>query len=482
MKWLSAALASCLLLCVQSAPATVLENGQFDFPLQNGEPPAWSAMLQGTELSQDASSGDRSLIVTTTSPGGLVVLSQTITVTSLQGHAIEVALDYHLPELDQIIGGVIAIVRTDRGQSLRVTSGDYLIASEKWTTASIKTVVPNDATEMSVQLVAWFKPDDESTTEGVVFLDNARITELTRGSMSLEASAYLDHALDTIKRHGLAVPNTDFPILEENAKILAGGATTPADTYHAIQYVLAALGDGHSSLVPAHATNVQTEQQQLPELRTISPGIATLTIPRHRKSSPEQETEYVEAAHFALTGFLESDPCGLIVDLRYSGGGSDKARIAAVAPILGEGPVSHISIRNGESGSTIIRDGLLLNSDGEIAIPTNVDVRPKPDLPVAVLLSSNTASAGESVAIRFLGRPNTRSFGQATAGLVSANIAIPMPDGALLALATGYHRDRLGREVNQAIEPDVTTPLNQDSGQDQAQTAAIEWLTRSCRP
>jgi hypothetical protein len=53
---------------------------------------------------------------------------------------------------------------------------------------------------------------------------------------------------------------------------------------------------------------------------------------------------------------------------------------------------------------------------------------------IAVLLSSATSSSGEAVAIAFRGNPNTRSFGQRTRGLTTANGRFTPSDGAIIIL------------------------------------------------
>ncbi|MGV9658891.1 S41 family peptidase [Streptomyces koyangensis] len=56
--------------------------------------------------------------------------------------------------------------------------------------------------------------------------------------------------------------------------------------------------------------------------------------------------------------------------------------------------------------------------------------------PVAVLTGPRTASAGEAVAIAFRERPDTRTFGDPTSGVPTANAPYPLSDGALVVLTT----------------------------------------------
>jgi carboxyl-terminal processing protease len=94
----------------------------------------------------------------------------------------------------------------------------------------------------------------------------------------------------------------------------------------------------------------------------------------------------------------------------------------------------------------------------------------RPDAPVAVLLGKETASSGEIIALALTGRPNTRSFGSPTRGLTTANMSLPMSDGALIFLTIAVVADRSGKAYGGEITPDVET-----SG-DGFPKEALQWL------
>src|SRR4029077_20489098 len=70
---------------------------------------------------------------------------------------------------------------------------------------------------------------------------------------------------------------------------------------------------------------------------------------------------------------------------------------------------------------------------------------------VAVLTGPRTGSSGEAVTIAFRGRPHTRSFGQPTAGLSTANGTFPLPDGAMIVLTTAVDADRIGQRYGEKV-------------------------------
>lgn len=96
------------------------------------------------------------------------------------------------------------------------------------------------------------------------------------------------------------------------------------------------------------------------------------------------------------------------------------------------------------------------------------------DNPVAVQIGSLTASSGEAVTTAFHGRPNTRLFGQSTAGLATSNEPVVLSDGAMIALTRSVFTDRNGHQFGQgfSIEPDELLESTEDP-----LDAAISWLS-----
>jgi C-terminal processing protease CtpA/Prc len=84
------------------------------------------------------------------------------------------------------------------------------------------------------------------------------------------------------------------------------------------------------------------------------------------------------------------------------------------------------------------------------------DKLPSADRPVAVLIGPKTISAGEALAISFIGRPNTRLFGEPSFGFTTALLVFGLPDGALIAIPFAFFADRNGNHYDQQIEPDET--------------------------
>ena len=107
-----------------------------------------------------------------------------------------------------------------------------------------------------------------------------------------------------------------------------------------------------------------------------------------------------------------------------------------------------------------------------------------PNPTVAVLTDERTASSGEAVTIAFRARPDTRSFGEPTVGVSTANSGFELSDGAFLFLTVATMADRTETLYGSRVDPDVLVAsdlgnpedIDPTTGQDPAVEAALDWL------
>ncbi|WP_371516791.1 S41 family peptidase [Kitasatospora sp. NBC_01300] len=311
--------------------------------------------------------------------------------------------------------------------------------------------------------------------------------------MSPEARGYLSEALDLIQQKSLNTAKVDWPKLRTQAFAQAATARTPADTHTAIRAAVTALDDHHSRFYPPdQAANVDADPEAVnaPTTRQLPGRIAQLTLPAVN-GSEHTYAEYVTRGRAAVAAVAEVSSCGWVVDLRGETGGGMWAPLAVAAPILGDGPLGAFVTADGTRSTWSVRDGVPYLDDAPQASPaTRQDEAPShqdeapthhdeaPETPVAVLAGRATGSAGEAVAIAFIGRPATRSFGQPTYGVPTGNAAHRLSDGAVLLLTGAAEADRTGRVHEGPIEPDepveTADPRKDD---DPALAAAVTWLS-----
>lgn len=160
-------------------------------------------------------------------------------------------------------------------------------------------------------------------------------------------------------------------------------------------------------------------------------------------------------------------------------GGNMLPMLTGLGPILGEGELGAFV---DPSGTTM----LWRYHDGQIRIGEWAGVKydapylPKQvHVPVAVLSSRLTASSGELVLLAFRGRAQTRSFGEETAGVPTANQGMHLRDGAMIHLTLALGADRTERIYDGPLAPDeyVEADWTQfGTESDPVLAAAMDWL------
>jgi carboxyl-terminal processing protease len=460
------------------APSVSLRNADFESDALGQAPPGWShpAAMEAAgyhvEVSDvDPHSGKTSARLwrdTTVAerPHAFGSIAQPVDITALRGHRIRYSAAVRVTRRSDHIGLWLRVDAPGGKPAFFDNMRDRPITASGWSVYTIEGYVPEQATGLLLGLLV--------TGDGDARIDSAGVEDLGLADDAPvgEAKAYLDHALDLLEKDHINSANADWPKLRAEAYRQAGGATTPRQTHAAIRSVIASLGERHTFLrPPVSPTPDSTPDAPRPAAASLPSGrmqgaVARLSLPRLTRdiADPKDDGAPYQAA---ITAFVKAadagKACGWVIDLRGHGGGDMWPGMRGLAPLLGEGP-----------------PGAFVGKAGRKPWPaTSATIRlalSHPDAPVAVLLGPRTASAGEMIAIGFVGRPNTRSFGQPTAGLTTANAAYPLSDGAVLAVTSAYVEDRQGRRYAGPMIPDESVPP------DGAEQAALAWLAaQGCR-
>ena len=150
--------------------------------------------------------------------------------------------------------------------------------------------------------------------------------------------------------------------------------------------------------------------------------------------------------------------CGYIVDLRRNPGGNMWPALLGLQPLLGDGVVGAFRTRDGTLSRWRL-DAAHAGIEGTVVVESaqSPAASGAASKPVAVLLGTGTASAGEAIAIAFRDRAGTRSFGWHTAGLTTANAGFHLSDDATLYVAVAQMTDRRGNDYLPYVTPDEET-------------------------
>ncbi|HKU55221.1 MAG TPA: S41 family peptidase [Rhizomicrobium sp.] len=290
-----------------------------------------------------------------------------------------------------------------------------------------------------------------------------------------DAKTELNAAIDLLKARHMNSNKMDWPTVQTKALAMLGSATKPEEAYAAIRYVIAQLGEKHTSMVPADAwkammtdTSVgkaRAPDWQPPEGHLLEGRIGLVELKAYQ-GSPTDDLAYASAARSALRTFADNHVCRYIVDLRFNTGGNMYPMINGVEALLGKSPYGFWQATGGAPDSSWTLKRGTFEHEGA---PADETVQSK--AAVAVLIDRRTASSGEFTAMAFEGRPNTRVFGENSAGFLTFNSPAALPDGARLIISEGWATDRLRRPYRDVIAPDQATPRGQAT-----LDAAIVWL------
>lgn len=403
-------------------------------------------------------------------------------------YLMEITFDQHLCD-DTVVPLVWARLEQDgRMLSMVDTRAQERTTPGTWEGVVFQVAVPVHADSVTVGVGMM--------GSGVAQFDNFKVRlqpPLDMEPASQEAKTYLEEFLAVVEADAMRKDNVDWVQMHKDMASLTRGAVTTADTYPALHFCLDALGDRHSRLLtPAYLTSLDSSGGSAAPGKEGSAGPG-ITLPKGERLEGD-------LGYLWLPGILSFDDAGLqayassnaraleelqdcrgfVIDLRQDGGGNMWPMLAGLGPLLGAEVVGSFRYPDGTQDDWWWRDG----QSGQADIPcTRVDPPHAStfpdDIPLAILPSRGTGSSGEATLVAFLGRPNVRTFGQATAGLSTGNSTIDLTDGAILLLTTSVYADRTGKLYGQAIEPDVPVPTWQGEGEDEALVQAQAWLRQA---
>lgn len=305
-------------------------------------------------------------------------------------------------------------------------------------------------------------------------------------AMAPDAKAYLDRAIALFRENHIDSSKMDWQALTQKAYAAAAGAKTSADTYPAIRLIIKELGEKHTFLIdPDHARAINSGKGSgdatppslmLPEAMLLTHGVGVVRLYK-MQGPPEWATQYSTVGKAKVSALKREGACKFVLDLRDDWGGNMYPMIDAVSGLLGDGLLGTFVNAHGDNSPWFLRNGT--SSTRGAKDPGMAALKPASlSIPVAVLIGSQTSSAGEFTAISFEGRPNSRFFGAPSGGYITANQPMPLSDGALIAMTVGWGTDRSGKKYVDRIEPDEVTG---EGGP--ALDAALKWLAgMPCRP
>ncbi len=310
-------------------------------------------------------------------------------------------------------------------------------------------------------------------------------------------SACLDSAITHAQRYSLYRNRVNWDAVREGMFWRAGLAANPMDLRESFWYMLEELNDIHARFFYQNQIIAWYHGEPSPHQATIDPKVWTAIQSGKQKFQfallPNQ-TGYLRVVGMpvgdnvqlaapiraALCTLLDQGARRWIIDLRYNGGGNMFPMLAGLAPLIGEGDVG------GSLDGSANRFSTWTLHEGDVHYNgiRNVDMEnpclADSTVKVAVLTSRYTVSSGEVVAVALKGRPNTRFFGEPTAGFTSETDLTLLPTGVTMSIGVGYFMDRQGRVYTEPVPVDEAAGFVPDAEpeKDTALNKAMDWLGR----
>lgn len=271
---------------------------------------------------------------------------------------------------------------------------------------------------------------------------------------------YLHATVDSLYRHSLHQDRLDrHALLREVGEQLTDTSTRAHS--HAILNALVSGIDRHSALYPPSTVRVQLQQEEDPALaypfsvRLLQDRIALVRVDGFSKGDSLSCGLFADSLQRAVLELHAHAPISWLIDLRQNTGGNLYPMLAGLGPLLGCGDLGWDVHADGTREAWwYCRDADHPEGRSHITLVRTPHVLPD-TLPVIVLLGPQTASAGEALAMSFIGRPRTRLFGERTAGFATSNRMCFLADSAILNITSSVMMDRAGGTHPDGILPDL---------------------------
>ena len=278
--------------------------------------------------------------------------------------------------------------------------------------------------------------------------------------ISPTAEKYLEEVLKILESNSVNRNKINWITFRKNVFKNASQAKSIEDTYPAVEYAIAALGDKHSYFASAKPQiNENEKEPPIYEEITVPKDIGYIHIPWFI-GDEKQIITYQNNIQQKIKRLDKPTLKGWIVDLRGNFGGNMWPMLAGVGPLLNGDTIGYFVDPDEKLSVWRYTKGKAMN-EGSIRTEVKDYYELKKKNPViAVLTDSITASSGEAVAVAFKKRISTKSFGGSTRGVSSGNEPFYLSDGSHILLTTTIFADRKLTKYGSAIEPDIKISNN----------------------
>lgn len=310
---------------------------------------------------------------------------------------------------------------------------------------------------------------------------------------------YLDKSLGIIESTSHNSDNINWNQLREDLYYKARGSKTLEDLLPLYPYIFEQIDDHQGTFIHKNISYSWKKKSGIKVNATLKNAIKKYTKVRSQKMGEDigyilipgnddldskQTDRLISEIKNAVGRINAPELKAWIIDLRVNTGGNVYAMMAGLTELIGEGRVGgFMNPARHDHSEWLIKDGAFYVDSINVSKVKYEGYPFRKNLPVAILLSGSTASAGEMTAINFIGRPNSILIGESTAGFANNNLEFKLDEFSSLNLAVEYASDRNGIIYPKGIVPDIKVS-NGDNfeilSHDEKIKKAISWLKKKC--
>jgi len=293
-------------------------------------------------------------------------------------------------------------------------------------------------------------------------------------SIEVERPAILDEMIDIATAKSINKDKIDWKVFRQ--KIYE--TFEQEGKYVAIETFLEMLGDNHSFYINTSNTTIsgRTEEFSCPEsnftFEDLPEGIGYVKIGGFVGSN-YQGRHFASAIQSQIQSQDNESISAWIIDLSQNTGGNMFPMLAGASSFFEEveilgyfiDPEGNIIEWGVNEGSSYLREkSNLMTSVAPYRLLN-------PNAKTAVIVGGKTASSGEGTAISFIGRENSRLFGQGSCGLSTGNEQFRLGDGSFLFITAYTMANRKLEAYGEQI------PLDEEfDNEDAMKMRVYEWL------
>ncbi len=267
---------------------------------------------------------------------------------------------------------------------------------------------------------------------------------------------FIDKSIELIKTNAIHTDNLD--LIKNKLYRNARNLTSLDDVAPLYKDIFKLLNDHHGNLTykgksygwakDISCTNIYLKEKLKIEKRVVSRIIdkkmGYVRIPGNNDFAFKKVDSIANDIVAHINSINSNKIKGWIIDLRLNTGGNMYPILLGLKEFIGNDIVfgGFKNSKDEYTGKWEIKDNKMLIDGVELVRSTNLDYPIKEDIPVIILTSCYTASAGEMTAISLIGRKKTYLVGEPTANYTTAVQGFEINESAGINLSTDYVVDR----------------------------------------